>query len=67
MLTMTGVKLYLISPVDMYQFFEKEKRGSISYISKKYGKSNYNAYFMIKVKTQNIKNTKMSVICMAIH
>ena len=55
MLTMTGVKLYLISPVDMCQFFEKEKRGSISYISKKYGKSNYKYIFYDKSENSKYK------------
>ena len=36
----TGDRIYVISDVDMYQFFEKEKRGCISCISKKYGKPN---------------------------
>lgn len=55
MLKITGVKLYLISPVDMYQFFEKEKRGSISYISKKYGKSNYKCIFYDKSENSKYK------------
>ena len=36
MLKMTGVKLELISNVDMYLFIEKGMRSSISYISKRY-------------------------------
>ena len=40
MLKMTGVKLELISDIDMYQFIEKGMRGSISYIANRYGSAN---------------------------
>ena len=40
MLKMTGVKLELMSDVDMFQFIEKGMRGGISYIANRYGKSN---------------------------
>ena len=36
MLKMTKIKLVLISDIDMHLFFEKEMRGGISYISKRY-------------------------------
>ena len=40
MLKMTGIKLKKINDIDMYLFLEKEMRGGISYISKRYTKSN---------------------------
>ena len=40
MLKMTGVKLELISDIDMYQFIENGTRGGISYIAKRYSKAN---------------------------
>ena len=40
MLKMTGIKLEKINDVDMYLLLEKGMRGRISYISKRYSKSN---------------------------
>ena len=40
MLKMTGIKLETINDIDMYLFLEKGMRGGISYISKRYSKSN---------------------------
>ena len=40
MLNMTGVKLEKISDMDKYLFIEKGLRGGISYISKRYAKTN---------------------------
>ena len=40
MLKMTGIKLDLISDIDMHLFIEKGVRGGISYISKRYSKVN---------------------------
>ena len=40
MLKMTGVKLEKISDIDKYLFIEKGLRGGISYIAKRYSKSN---------------------------
>ena len=40
MLKMTGIKLDLISDIDMHLFIEKGMRGGISYISKRYKKVN---------------------------
>ena len=40
MLKMTGIKLELMSDVDMYQFVEKGMRGGISYIANRHAKAN---------------------------
>jgi hypothetical protein len=40
MLKWTGVKLDLLSNVDMYQFIEKGMRGGVSYIGHRYAKAN---------------------------
>ena len=40
MLKMTGVKLKRIFDIDMYLFIEKELRGGISYIAKRYSEAN---------------------------
>ena len=40
MLKMTDVKLEKISDIDKYLFIEKESRGGISYIAKRYAKAN---------------------------
>ena len=40
MLKMTDVKLEKISNSDMYLFIEKELRGGVSYIAKRYAKAN---------------------------
>ena len=40
MLNMTGMKLDLISDIDMHLFIEKGMRGGISYISKRHSKAN---------------------------
>ena len=40
MLKLTGVKLEKISDIDKYLFIEKGLKGRISYIAKRYGKSN---------------------------
>ena len=40
MLKMTGVKLENISDADMHLFIEKELRGGISYITKRYSEAN---------------------------
>ena len=40
MLKMTGVKLEQISEIDKYLFIEKRLRGGVSYIAKRYAKSN---------------------------
>ena len=37
MLKMTGIKLELMSDVDMFQFIEKGMREGISYIANRYG------------------------------
>ena len=40
MLKMVGIKLKLISDIDMHLFIEKGLRGSISYIAKRFSKAN---------------------------
>ena len=40
MLKMAGIKLEKISDIDKYLFMEKELRGGISYIAKRYAKTN---------------------------
>ena len=40
MFKMTGIKLDLISDIDMHLFIEKGMRGGISYIAKRYSKAN---------------------------
>ena len=40
MLKMTNIDLEKISDIDKYLFIEKELRGGISYIAKKYAKAN---------------------------
>ena len=40
MIKMTGVKLEKVSDINMYFFIEKELRGRISYIAKRYSKAN---------------------------
>ena len=42
MLKMTGVKLEQISDINMYLFIEKVLRGRISYICKRFSKTNNN-------------------------
>ena len=46
MLKMTGVQLEKINNIDMHLFFEKRMRVSVSYISKRYSKSNENTDIM---------------------
>ena len=40
MLKMTGIKLELMTDINIFQFVEKGMRGGISYISNRYGQSN---------------------------
>ena len=40
MLNMTGMRVKKIVDIDMYFFNEKELRGEISYIAKRYAKAN---------------------------
>ena len=46
MLKMTGIKLGLISNIDMHLFIEKGMRGGISYISKRYSSNKNNNTIM---------------------
>ena len=47
MLKMTGIKLELISDVNMHLFTEKGMRGGISYISKRHGKVDEDNKFIV--------------------
>ena len=40
MLKMTGIKLDLMTDIDMFQFIEKGLRGGISYIANRHGEAN---------------------------
>ena len=55
MLKMMKINLELISDPDMYVFFEKGKRGTISYISNIYGKAN-NKYLKSFNPKQELKH-----------
>ena len=46
MLKMTGVKLEKNVPTGMYLFIEKGLRGGISYIDKRYSKTNNNNFLL---------------------
>ena len=65
MLNMTKVELKFISDVDIHLFFDKDMRGAVSYISKRYSKAS-NKYLNLNTKNrnQNILNTWTLTICM---
>ena len=58
---MTGVKLDLISDIDMHLFIEKGMRGGISYIAKRYSKAN-NKY----MKSHDSNKKRLLLILMQI-
>ena len=62
---MAEIELELISDIDMYLFIEKEMRGGISYIAKRYSKSNnkYMQTYIIKSQV-NTLHTWMQIIYM---
>ena len=67
MLKMTGIKLDLISDIDMHLSIEKEIRGDISYIAKRHSKAN-NKFMECYDSSEESKYTLlilMQIICMA--
>ena len=48
MLKMTGIELQKIDNIDIHLFLEKGMRGGVSYISKKYSKSDQNTEIMCR-------------------
>ena len=46
MLKMTGIQLEKINNIDVHLFLEKGMRGGVSYISKRYSKSDKNSEIM---------------------
>ena len=60
MLKMTGIKLEKIHDIDMYLFFEKGMRGGVSYISRRYSKSEKNIDIMYW-DMNNLHGTVMSL------
>ena len=46
MLKMTGIELQKIDNIDMHLFLEKEMRGGVSYISKRYSRADQNRTIM---------------------
>ena len=62
---MTGIKLDLISDINMHLFIEKGMRGGISYIAKRYSKAN-NQYMenYDSNRENNLLCTGMEITCM---
>ena len=56
---MTKVELELTSDADIYLFFEKDMRGGVSYISKRYNKTNYKY-----LQSYNPKQEFKHIICL---
>ena len=55
---MTGLELEKISDIDKYLFIEKELRGGISFIVKRYAKANNNTLMTMTLKNcQNLSRT----------
>ena len=51
MLKMTGVKLEKVDDINIHLFLEKRMRGGVSYISKRYSKSDENTEILIWIST----------------
>ena len=65
MLIMAKVDLELISDAEMYLFFEKGMGGGVSYIFKRYSKTNNNCLkFYDQNKNQNILYASTQIIYM---
>ena len=60
MLKMTGIKLELISDVDMHLFIEKGMRGGISYISKRHNKVDGDDKFIMYWDANNLYGWAMN-------
>ena len=60
MLKMTGIKLELISDVDMHLFIEKGMRGAISYISKRHSKFDEGNKFIMYLDADNLYGWPMN-------
>ena len=60
MLKMAGIKLELISDVDMHLFIEKEMRGGISYISKRHSKVDKDNEFIMYWDANNLYGWTMN-------
>ena len=65
MLKMTGEKLEKILDIYMYLFIEKELKGGISNIAKRYSEAN-NKYMKIVIQQnrRGSQNTLIKIICM---
>ena len=60
MLKMTRIKLGLISDVDMHLLIEKRMRGGISYISKRYSKTDRDNKFIMYWDANNLYGWAMN-------
>ena len=60
MLKMTKIELELISDPDMYIFFEKSRRGEISYISNRYSKTCSNCAHKTSIRCTTKRATKIN-------
>ena len=60
MLKMTGIKLEIISDVDMRLFIEKGMRGGISYISKRHSKGDEDNKFIMYWDANNLYGWAMN-------
>lgn len=52
MLKMTGIKLELMTDVDMFQFIAKGMRGGFSYIAHRHGEANNSIFLITTLRNQ---------------